>query len=310
MDMLTALAGGVGAARFLEGLAGVVPQEEITAIVNTGDDIELYGLHVSPDLDIVTYTLAGQVDEERGWGIRGDTFHCLEALAGLSYETWFRIGDRDLATHIHRTMLLKNGLTLSEATKKVRGAFGVGVNILPMTDHKVETKIRTDKDVVHFQEFLVKRGAADRVQGVIFEGVEEAEPAPGVLPSLMEAEAVIVCPSNPIVSIGTILAVHGVRDALRKTKARVVAISPIIGGAPVKGPADKLMGGLGIEVSATGVAGLYKDFVDVFIIDNVDVSERPRIEAMGMRVIVTNTLMRNISDKVQLARTVLDACRN
>ena len=304
--MIAALAGGVGAARFLQGLVRIVPEKEVTVIVNTGDDIELYGLHVSPDLDIVMYTLAGIVDEEKGWGIRGDTFHCLETLRKYGHETWFNLGDRDLATHIYRTHLLKNGLSLSEVTSRLCQALGLSVKILPMTNDRFATKITTDSGLMHFQEYLVKRGAQDRVVNVVFEGAEEAQPAPRVVDSILESDVVIVCPSNPIVSIGTMLSVKNVRPALKETKAKVVAISPIVGGHPIKGPADKLMQGLGLEVSAHSVAKLYQDFLDTFIIDQVDKAEKEHIESLGVQVIVTNTIMKTLEDKVQLAKVVLE----
>ncbi|MEM3815502.1 MAG: 2-phospho-L-lactate transferase, partial [Candidatus Bathyarchaeia archaeon] len=284
-----------------------VPEEELTIIVNTGDDIELFGLHISPDLDIVAYTLAGIVDEEKGWGIRGDTFHCLEMLRRYGYETWFNLGDRDLATHIHRTILLKSGLKLSQATRKICESLGLKVNILPMTDDRFETWIETEAGLMHFQEYLVKRGAKDRVLGVKYVGAENASPAEGVIESILKSELVIVCPSNPIVSIGTILSVKGVREALRKSRARKIAISPIVSGAPIKGPADKLMSGLGLEVSAFSAAYLYRDFLDVFVLDQLDVREKDRIEGLGIKVILTNTIMRTLEDKISLAKTVLKA---
>ena len=303
--MITALAGGVGAARFLQGLVQVVPEDEIMVIVNTGDDIELYGLHISPDLDIVMYTLAGIVDEEKGWGIREDTFNCLDMLRRYGHETWFKLGDRDLATHIYRTQLLKSGRSLSEATERLCQRLGVRVRILPMTNEKFETRIVTDAGTMHFQEYLVKREARDRVTKVIFEGAQEARPAPQVIDSILNANAVIICPSNPIVSIGTILSVRTIRSTLKETEAKVIAISPIVGGSPVKGPADKLMRGLGLEVSACAVAELYQDFLDAFVIDQVDEAERDRIEKLGLHVVTTNTLMKSIEDKVRLARVVL-----
>ena len=303
--MITALAGGVGVARFLTGLVELVNQKDLSIIVNTGDDIELFGLHISPDVDIVTYTLAGIVDEEKGWGIRGDTFHCLEALRKFNDETWFNLGDRDLATHIFRTNLLKNGVKLSEVTARVSRLLGLEVAILPMTDDRFETRVLIEEGLVHFEEYFVKRGGHDEVLGVEFLGGDRAKPAAGVLEAIMEAEKVIVCPSNPIVSIGTILAVNGVRDALRRTDAKKVAVSPIIAGAPVKGPADKLMRGLGFEVSAFSVAELYSDFLDTFVLDVADSAEKDRIEKLGIEVEVTNTLMKSLEDKVELARTVL-----
>jgi LPPG:FO 2-phospho-L-lactate transferase len=305
--MITALAGGVGAARFLTGLVQLVNGKDLSIIVNTGDDIELFGLHISPDIDIVTYTLAGIVNEEKGWGIRDDTFHCLETLKKFNREAWFNLGDKDLATHMFRTALLENGLKLSDVTAKISRALGLKVTILPMTDDKFETRILTEMGSVHFQEYLVKRAAKDEVLGVEFIGAKSANPAPGVVESIMEAQMVIICPSNPIVSIGTILAVNSVRDAIRRTDAKKVAISPIIAGAPVKGPADKLLRGLGFEVSAYSVAKLYSDFLDTFILDAVDSAEKEKIEKLGIEVKVTNTIMKSLQDKIELAKTVLES---
>jgi LPPG:FO 2-phospho-L-lactate transferase len=305
--VITALAGGVGAARFLTGLVELVKGKDLSIIVNTGDDIELFGLHISPDVDIVTYTLAGIVDEGKGWGIRGDTFHCLEALRKFNGETWFNLGDKDLATHIFRTNLLKSGLKLSEVTTRITRLLGVEAAILPMTDDRFETRVMIEEGSVHFEEYFVKRGAKDEVLGVEFFGADKAEPAEGVLESIKEAELVIICPSNPVVSIGTILSVKGVRDALRHTAAKKVAVSPIIAGAPVKGPADKLLRGLGFEVSAYSVAKLYSDFLDTFILDAADSAERDKIEKLGVEVKVTNTLMKSLEVKVDLARTVLES---
>jgi LPPG:FO 2-phospho-L-lactate transferase len=303
--MITALAGGVGAARFLCGLVRLIDPKDLSVIVNTGDDIELYGLHISPDLDIVTYTLAGIVDEAKGWGIRGDTFQFLEAMKKFGCETWFNIGDKDLATHVYRTERLKQGLKLSEVTAEICKRLALKMRILPMTNGKFETRIRTNKGSIHFEEYFVKNGFADEVLGVEFPNVAHAKPAAGVIEAITEAELLIVCPSNPIVSISTILSVEGVREALHKTKARKVAISPIIAGAPIKGPTDKIMRGLGLEVSAFSVAKLYSDFIDSYIIDKADVAEKKRIEGLGVEVKVTNTMMRNSNAKVRLAKVVL-----
>jgi LPPG:FO 2-phospho-L-lactate transferase len=303
--VITALAGGVGAARFLQGLVKVVPEKEITVVVNTGDDIELYGLHISPDLDIIMYTLAGIVDKEKGWGIRGDTFRCLDMLKRYGHETWFNLGDKDFATHIYRTHLLKKGRSLSEATKRLCQKLGLNMRLLPMTDDKFETKVVTVAGTMHFQEYFVKRKAQDKVIDVMFEGAKKARPAPGVVDSILNADAVIICPSNPIVSIGTVLSVKGIKSALEETEAKVAAISPIVGGSPIKGPADKLMRGLGLEVSAYAVARLYRDFLDTFVIDQVDQAEKERIEELGLHVITTNTIMRDLEAKVQLARVTL-----
>ena len=303
--MITALAGGVGAARFLQGLVKLLPEDKLTVIVNTGDDIDFYGLHISPDIDIVMYTLAGLVDEVKGWGVAGDTFYSIQMLERYGYKTWFKLGDKDLATHIHRTHLLNKGLSLSEVTARLTKDLGLKMKILPMTNEKFGTMIITEKGRMHFQEYLVKRGSQDRVVNVEFEGTEKALPSPGVVDSIFNSKAIIICPSNPIVSIGTILSISGVRDALIKTKAKVIAVSPIVGGAPIKGPADKLMRGLGLEVSAYGVASYYKDFLDVFVIDDKDSTDKSRIEALGLQVIVTNTIMKQLQDKIDLADVVL-----
>ncbi len=307
--MIVTLAGGVGAARFLEGLARVVPPASMTVIVNTGDDIDLYGLRISPDLDTVMYTLAGLSHPGQGWGIQGDTFHLLEMLKRYGHNTWFMLGDYDLATHLHRTLLLREGKTLAEVSEQIHRALGLEARILPMSDDRVTTRILTPDGSLHFQEYLVQRHASDPVEGVQFDGIGQALPAPGVLAAIREAEVVILAPSNPIVSIGTILGVPGVRMALRETKARVVAISPIVGGAPIKGPADKLMSGMGLEVSAVGVADCYRDFLDVLIIDQVDAALAPVIEAKGCRVVVMDTIMRGLPEKEALARAALAAGR-
>jgi LPPG:FO 2-phospho-L-lactate transferase len=299
------LAGGVGAAKFLQGLANVVPAEDVVVVVNTGDDIELHGLHLSPDLDIVMYTLAGIVEESKGWGIKHDTFQCLSMLQRYGCETWFNLGDKDLATHVYRTKLLKDGFNLSEVTTKLSQQLGLRETILPMTNDKFETRILTDNGEMHFQEFMVKYGMHGNVLGVRFKGGKQAKPCPEVLSAILHASGIIVCPSNPVVSIGTILSVRGIREALRETKAKVVSISPIIAGKAVKGPAAKLMLSRGLKVSAFSVADLYKDFVDVFILDTVDKNLKKRIEAIGLQTIVTDTLMKTGEDKVRLAKVAL-----
>jgi LPPG:FO 2-phospho-L-lactate transferase len=304
--LITALAGGVGAARLLIGMAKLVDQKDLTVIVNTGDDIELHGLHVSPDLDIVSYSLSGIVDEKKGWGFRNDTFYCLERLRLYSGFEWFNLGDKDLATHIFRTELLRRGNSLTDVTKEICRALGISARILPMTDDRFETRISTDVGLMHFEEYMVKRGAKDEVFGVEFDGRDQAKPASGVIEAIEEGERVIVCPSNPVVSIGTILSIEGIRGALKKTSAVKVGISPIIGGKPVKGPADKLLKGLGKEVSAFSVAELYADFLDVFVIDHADATDKERIEQLGIKVVVTKTLMASLEDKISLAKTVLE----
>ncbi len=304
--MITALAGGVGAARFLTGLLRLVKEEDVSVVVNTGDDMEMFGLHISPDIDIVTYTLAGIVDDEKGWGIKGDTFQCLEMLKKYGLETWFALGDMDFSTHIFRTDLLKKGFTLSQATKEICRALGLKLNILPMTDDKFETWIKLEEGSVHFEEYFVKRASKDKVLGVDFVGADNAKPSPKVIDSIMDSEKIVICPSNPIVSISTILSIEGIREALRKTSAKVIGVSPIVAGVPIKGPADKLLRALGYEVSAFSVAKLYDDLLDTFVIDAKDALEKQLIEQLGIEVKVTDTVMKTLSDKVQLANAVLE----
>jgi LPPG:FO 2-phospho-L-lactate transferase len=304
--LIAALAGGVGAARFLTGLTRIVKEEDLSVIVNTGDDIELFGLHISPDIDIVSYTLADIVDEDKGWGIRGDTFQCLEMLKKLGLDTWFGLGDRDLATHIYRTDRLKQGANLSQITNEICRSLGLKVKILPMTNDRFETRVSTSEGTMHFEEYFVKKQAKDDILGVEFVGSATAKPSPGVLDAILDAEVVVVCPSNPVVSIGTILSVDGVKDALKRTSAKVVGVSPIVAGLPIKGPADKMLRCLGLEVSAFGVAKFYSDFLDVFVIDTKDIVEKNRIEQLGVNVKVTNTVMKSLEDKVALAKVVLE----
>jgi len=303
--LITALAGGVGASKLLRGMVEVVRPEDLTVIVNTGDDLELFGLYISPDVDIVTYTLAGLVDEERGWGFKGDTFNCLEMLSRYGHDTWFKLGDKDLATHLHRTLLMKRGYTLSEATAEICRSLGVRSRVIPMSNDRVVSMVHTDTGTMTFEEYLVKHGMKPEVRGVYYEGADKAKPAPGVIEALDEAKLIVICPSNPVVSIGPILAVEGVRRALREAKGRVVAVSPIIAGRPVKGPADRLLKAIGVEVSAYGVAELYRDFLDVMIIDEVDAALKPRIEDLGIEVVAAPTLMKSLEDKVRLAKIVL-----
>ena len=305
--MIVVLAGGVGAARFLQGLVQVVPQQRITVIVNTGDDRDFYGLHVSPDLDIVMYTLAGVVDEKNGWGIRDDTYHTMQQLTRYGNEDWFLLGDRDLATHIHRNNLLRQGKTLSEVSENLCKNLGLELRILPMSDQPIATHIQTPAGLMHFQEYMVKRHCADEVQDVVFVGASAAQPAPGVLDAIKDAEAILIAPSNPIVSIGSILAVPGIHDMLHEASGMVVAVSPIIGGAPIKGPADRLMRGLGMDVSAVGVARCYRDFLDVMVIDEQDAHLVSEIEDLGIPTVATKTIMRDDVAKATLAKSVLQA---
>ncbi len=303
---LVALAGGVGASKLLLGLCRVMAPGDLTVIVNTGDDIELHGLEISPDLDIVTYTLAGAVNPETGWGIRDDTFCLLRALERYGGETWFHLGDADLATHVHRTALLRSGKPLSQAADSIRRAWGVEARILPMTDQPVRTTIVSDRGILHFQEYLVKLRAEPVVKEIAFEGIGEARPAPGVLESLAEADAIVICPSNPLISSGPILAVPGVRQALEARAAKVVAVCPIVGGRSLKGPSDRMLTQLGMEASARGVARLYAGLVATFVIDAEDEGQKPEIERWGMKVEVTSTVMRTLEDKERLARQILE----
>ncbi|MDH5816441.1 MAG: 2-phospho-L-lactate transferase [Candidatus Nezhaarchaeota archaeon] len=306
MEMkIACLCGGVGAARFLQGLIQVVDPSNVTAIVNTGDDIEINGLMISPDIDIVIYHLAGIVDEERGWGIKGDTFNCLKAMERLKLETWFKLGDMDLATHIFRTNLIRKGLKLSEVTEIERKAFGVATKVIPMTDDKVTTMIRINGRWVHFQDYMVKMACQGIIEGVAFMGIERAKPAPGVIEALEEADVIIIPPSNPIVSIKPILSIEGVREVVTKAE-RVVAVSPIVGGKTIKGPADKLMASLGFEVSPRGVAKVYRGLIKYMVIDQVDSLYAPLIEEeMKIKVGVTDTIMRDLESKKALASFTL-----
>ncbi|GHO42556.1 2-phospho-L-lactate transferase [Ktedonospora formicarum] len=305
--MIVVLAGGVGAARFLQGVVQVVPPEEITIIANTGDDREFYGLHVSPDVDIVMYTLAGIVDEQQGWGIRNDTGHTMQRLIDLGHEDWFKLGDQDLATHIHRTMLLHQGQSLSTITEGLRQRMGIKPHIIPMSDNPVATHIQTPTGLIHFEEYFAKNHCSDEVLGVEFIGAHEAKPAPGVIDAIKQADAVLVAPSNPIVSIGTILSVPGIHDALHETSGMVVAVSPLVGGAPIKGPADKLMRALHMEASAVGITRHYRDFLDVMVIDQQDAHLAEQVEDLGIPCVVTDTIMRDMEHKTALARTVIRA---
>lgn len=305
--MIAALAGGTGAAKFLRGLVRAVDPTRVTVIGNTGDDLDCWGLHVSPDLDTVTYALAGLLDPVKGWGVRDETFHCLQAMARLGHETWFQLGDRDLATHLHRTALLREGRSLSEATEALRRALGVPSRILPMSDDPVRTRIRTPDGWLAFQEFFVREKAKVEILEVSYDGAETARPGQGVLEAIQGAEAVIVCPSNPITSVGPILAVPGILEALRATRAQTLAITPIVGGAPVSGPAGRLMAVRGSPVSALGVAACYRGWLDVLVVDRQDAGLVSALEAMGVRAVVAETLMTDEEREVALARTVLAA---
>jgi LPPG:FO 2-phospho-L-lactate transferase len=303
--MIVAFAGGVGGAKLAFGLYQEVPLGELAVIVNTGDDLEMYGLHISPDLDTVMYSLAGIANHITGWGIEGDTFYALKALARYGEESWFGLGDQDLATHILRTKMLGEGQSLTAVTRSLAARLGVKASLLPMCDQRVATVVETPDGPLPFQDYFVRRGASDRVLGLRFEGVERAKPTPEVERALSTAELIVFAPSNPFLSIQPILAVPGLRGLLSKCPAPKVAVSPVIGGRAVRGPADRLLRDLGHEVSTFGVAKIYAGLVSCFVIDEVDRQEAPRIEALGLRVLVTKTLMNSAEDKKELARRTI-----
>jgi LPPG:FO 2-phospho-L-lactate transferase len=306
--LVTALSGGVGGAKLVLGLSKILRPGELTVIGNTGDDFELFGLHISPDLDIVMYTLAGIVDEQKGWGVSGDTFNILDAMNRYyGLEKWFSLGDRDMATHIYRTSLLAKGHSLSETTAMLCSALGVNdVRMLPMTDDRVQTRVRIqDGSAIHFQDYFVRRSRTDTVTGVFFEGSNTARPAKGVIESIAKSDMIVICPSNPVASIGPILSIRRISEALEKSSCPVVAVSPIIQGKPLKGPADKFMQSIKLDVSASGVARFYRQIIDYIVIDNVDASLEEEIGSMGVRVIIANTIMNTLEDKTRLARAIL-----
>ena len=303
--MICVLSGGTGGAKFIDGLQQVMPPEEITVIVNTGDDLLWWGLYVSPDIDSITYVLSGMLSRERGWGVKGDTFLCLQAMGQLGEPTWFHTGDRDLAMHLLRSRLLAEGKTLSDATTVISEKLGVKARVLPMSDSRVETRVDTPVGELSFEEYFVQRWYQDPVNSVRFAGASDAEPAPGVIEAIESADAVIIAPSNPITSIGPILAVPGIREALLRCRGKVVAISPIVGSAPVAGPAGILMAAQGLPCSIVGVAHAYEDFIDILVCDTRDIRAAELLRANDLSVECTPTIMRTAEDKAALAREVL-----
>ena len=301
-------AGGVGAARFIRGLVKVIPPDRLTVVVNTGDDETFFGLHVSPDVDTIMYTLAGEVHPEQGWGLRDESFHVLEALRRFYGKPWFGLGDRDLATHLYRTDRMRAGAKLSDITADIAKRFGVKSRILPMSDDRVRTfvKIR-GREAMPFQEYFVKGRARGVVEKIELRGIEQARPLPSVLDSIRNSDAIILAPSNPFVSLGPIFGLRGVRKALASVRDRVAAISPIVGGKTIKGPADKMLRGLGLEVSPLAIARLYKDIVGTFVLDDVDSECVGAIEDLGMRAVTADTIMTTPEKSAVLARIVLDA---
>jgi LPPG:FO 2-phospho-L-lactate transferase len=303
--MIVVLTGGTGGAKLIEGLAAEIDPTELTIICNTGDDCVFHGLNISPDIDTITYTLAGLSDDEKGWGIRDDTFVALEQLRRLGNDAWFNLGDKDLATHITRTRLLREGRTLSEVTDHLRRMLGVRSTILPMSDDRIETRVTTPQGEISFQEFFVKEHWSLEVTAVRFSDAEESQPAPGVIAAIFHAEAIIVCPSNPITSIGPILAVPGIRSALIESSASVFGVSPMIGATAISGPAHKLMTASGFEASPLGLARCYADFLDTLMIANEDRSFMPAIERLQVKAVARDIRMPNLTAKRRLARELL-----
>ena len=304
--MILALSGGTGGSKMVDGLAQVHGQPGLTVVVNTGDDGDFYGLRVCPDLDICTYVLAGVVDA-RGWGYAGDSFRCLEGLATYGREAWFGLGDRDLATHIHRTLRLAEGAGLAQVTAEICARLGVEARVLPMTEDPVRSRITTAAGPRSFQEYLVRDGAADEIEAIELEGAGEARPAPGLLEAIARAERIVICPSSPVVSIGTILAIPGVRDALAARREACVAVSPIIGGRPVEGPADRFLRGAGYrDCSATQMARIYADVAGAFVLDERDAGEVGAIEALGVAPVLADALMPDRPARARLAAEALE----
>jgi len=303
--MIVVLTGGTGGAKLIEGLSHVIDAAQLTVVCNTADDFILHGLNISPDLDTIMYTLAGMSDPAKGWGIQDDTFTVLTQLERLGGETWFKLGDRDIATHITRTRLLGAGVKLSDVTDKLRNSLGIRTRILPMSDETIATRVETREGEISFQEYFVKQGWQAEVKNVFYAGVEKSHPAPGVLEAIDAAAGIIICPSNPVTSIGPILAVPGIRDALKRVSVSIVGVSPMIGESAISGPAHKLMAAQGIESSALGAAKGYADFVDQFVIDNEDEPLTKKLETLGIGVVKTSIRMKTLADKQALARQVL-----
>ncbi len=307
---MVTLAGGVGAAKFIRGLVRAIPPRRLVVVVNTADDEEFYRLHVSPDLDTVTYTLAGVANRTHGWGLRDESFNALGALARFYGKPWFMLGDRDLATHIYRTARLREGARLSEVTAKIAARFGVAAQVLPMSDDPVRTFVKLKlRRAMPFQEYLVRNRARGAVEWIELRGIKQARPLPEALRAIRSASAVILAPSNPFVSLGPILGLRGVREALRSVQRRVAAISPIVGGKTLKGPADEMLRGLGLEVSAVSVARLYRDIAGTFVLDRVDASRASEIEQLGMHAVIADTIMSSVQRAQRLARVVLHQLR-
>lgn len=305
--MITVLTGGTGGAKFVDGLRQIVAPEDLTIIVNTGDDLMWWGLYVSPDIDSILYMLAGRLSQERGWGVKGDTFFCLSTMGQMGQPTWFNTGDRDLAMHILRSKMLSDGKTLTEVTSEIAATLGIKTRVLPMSDSRVETRVLTPIGELSFEEYFVQRWYQDPVESVRFAGASDAEPAPGVIEAIRSADVLLLAPSNPVTSIAPILAVPGIREALRESRAPIAAVSPIVRGAAVSGPAGILLGAQGFEVSIGGIAHFYRDFLDLLIVDSEDEMAATTLQKGGLRVVWTPTIMRKNADRIALAKSVLDA---
>jgi LPPG:FO 2-phospho-L-lactate transferase len=303
--MILVLTGGTGGAKLVEGLAALLDPTALTIVCNTGDDCVFHGLYISPDIDTITYTLAGVSDTEKGWGVKGDSYAALEQLRRLGNDVWFNLGDKDLATHITRTRLRNEGRKLSEITDQIRRALGVIATILPMSDDRIETRVKTPLGEISFQEFFVKERSAPEVLAVHFAGAEKSRPAPGVLGAIREAQAIIVCPSNPVTSIGPILAVPGIRATLEKSEAPIIGVSPIVGKVAISGPAHRLMKACGLESSPLGVARAYGQFLKTFVIAREDRAMVQQIEALGVKAVCSDIRMNLLLDKKRLAGEVL-----
>ncbi|HEU5453950.1 MAG TPA: 2-phospho-L-lactate transferase [Terriglobales bacterium] len=308
--MIAVLTGGTGGAKFLQGVVRAVPPRQVTAIVNTGDDVVWWGLNISPDIDSVMYGLAGLLSRERGWGLEGDTFACLEHMRELGEPSWFQLGDRDLATHVRRTGMLRSGKTLTAVTAELAASFGVSSRLLPMTDDRVETRVLTARGELSFQEYFVREKWKVPVRKVRFAGAETARPTFEVLRAIASAEVIVIAPSNPITSIGPILAVPGIREALRSSPAQKVAVSPIISGKAFSGPADQLMVAHGFPATVAGVAAIYREFLSTLVIDHADAASVSEIEALGLRAVCASTLMNSEDAKRDLAAVCLAAGRS
>lgn len=303
--MITALAGGVGGAKLAQGLARAMPADQLRVIVNTADDFDLFGLRICPDLDTVLYTLAGLADPVNGWGIAGDTKSTLSAIGRYGRDLWFQLGDQDFATHILRNERLRQGARLTDVMRELASALGVDASLLPMTDDSVATKIATPAGQLAFQDYFVARRQQDDVLGIVFDGVDASRPTSEALAAFSSAEMIVICPSNPLVSVGPILAVPGMRAALDARSCPLIAVSPIVGGKAIKGPADKMLATLGHDVSALGVARIYAGLIDGLVIDAVDLPLAVEIERLGIRVLSTGTVMGGPEDRRRLADEVL-----